>query len=408
MANISGGQEPSFFGSGMYNVESYDIDKNAFYNDPNKKNNQQAQGILASTQNRQAPTVGQTQLGQVATSAPTNVNQQFRTGQAGLVNQLQESAAGRGPSLATSTLNQANAAAAASRMSQAASERGYGGGAATTRNLAYQQGAANQGNAIAAAQLRLQEQQQAQQALGSVLNSGRGADINEGQLNQNNNQFNATNQNQFTMDQAHLNQQTQLANQEAKLKTMGYNDAQIASMLGLSSNLNAQNQQNQIAYNNLGVEQNTALQGIQSQAFNNAAGHSLGSQAIGAIGGLAEAAGNLYTMGGASVAKEATKGITSDERQKTTFSKVSADKDMMQFLDKIGNHKYVYKNTDLEGSDDKIHFSPMAQELEKTNVGKTMVSDNEDGVKRVDYSRSLGTILSGLSLLNGRLKKLEN
>ena len=49
----------------------------------------------------------------------------------------------------------------------------------------------------------------------------------------------------------------------------------------------------------------------------------------------------------------------------------------------------------------------MAQELEKSNVGKTMVADGEDGLKRVDYQRSLGTILSGLSLLNGKIKKLE-
>ena len=226
MANL-GGQEPGFFGNGMYNVQSYDIDKNAFYNDPNKKNNSQAQNFINQTQSRQGPQANTVQLGQVAQSAPTQISPEFRTGQAGLIGQLSDAAAGRGPSLATSQLGQANAAAAASRMSQAASERGYGGGAATNRELAYQQGAANQGNAIASAQLKLQEQQQAQQALGQVLNSARSGDISQGQLNQNNNQFNTTNQNQFTMNQAQLAQQTELANQAAKLQTMGYNDLKI-------------------------------------------------------------------------------------------------------------------------------------------------------------------------------------
>ena len=44
-------------------------------------------------------------------------------------------------------------------------------------------------------------------------------------------------------------------------------------MLGLSTNINATNQANQISENQLAVNQNTALQGIQSNAYNNAAGN---------------------------------------------------------------------------------------------------------------------------------------
>lgn len=227
MANVGGGQSAGFFGSGQYQVQDVDIDKDAFYNDPNKKNNQQAQGFLNQVANRQAPTTTAAQLAPTSTAQNVNPNQQFRTDQSQLVNQLQRSAAGNGPSLALSTLNNANANAAASRLSAAASERGYGGGAATNRNLAYQQGAANQINAINASQLARQEQQDAIQNLGNVLNSARGQDYNEANLLQNNNQFNADAINKANINQANFQQQANLANQETQLKAMGYNDQQI-------------------------------------------------------------------------------------------------------------------------------------------------------------------------------------
>src|SRR6188768_1730816 len=122
MAKIGGGQEPGFFGQGSYNVDSVDIDKNAFYNDPNKKNNQQAQSFIQAANDRQGPQAQAATLGSATLANGADPSHQFRQGQAGLVGQLTAAANGQGPSLATMQLNQGNAAGAASRLAAAASE----------------------------------------------------------------------------------------------------------------------------------------------------------------------------------------------------------------------------------------------------------------------------------------------
>lgn len=106
---------------------------------------------------------------------------QSRVQQQGLIQMLQNQAAGRGPSVAQGQLRQAtdrniNAAAA-----MAASGRGPGaaGGAYQAANMAAQ---ANQQAAADSAQLRMQEQLQAQGLLGSVLGQTRGQDQSLGQL----------------------------------------------------------------------------------------------------------------------------------------------------------------------------------------------------------------------------------
>ena len=48
----------------------------------------------------------------------------------------------------------------------------------------------------------------------------------------------------------------------------------------------------------------------------------------------------------------------------------------------------------------------MAQELEKSEVGTSMVVDTPQG-KMVDYGRGLGAMLSAEAMNHDRLKKLE-
>jgi hypothetical protein len=95
---------------------------------------------------------------------------------------------------------------------------------------------------------------------------------------------------------------------------------------------------------------------------------------------------------GASVAK-------SDERDKKNIE----DFDPSQFLDDLTSVKYRYKNPkDGEGK----FAGPMAQDLEKNEIGKSMVHDTPDG-KVVDTGRAAMTGLSVMSDLHERLKKLE-
>lgn len=96
----------------------------------------------------------------------------------------------------------------------------------------------------------------------------------------------------------------------------------------------------------------------------------------------------------------------SDERTKA--EKGDGAKSIQSFLDSIGAHKYEYKDKfkDKSLAGDGIFVSPMAQELEKTEIGKNMVFDTPDG-KVVDYGKGLGAILAAQSALNERLKRIE-
>lgn len=85
-----------------------------------------------------------------------------------------------------------------------------------------------------------------------------------------------------------------------------------------------------------------------------------------------------------------------------------ADMSVKNFLDALKAHEYKYKESaeGLPGVDDKKHISPMAQEFEKTDMGKGMVVDTPEG-KIVDYAKSAGALFASLAHINERIKKLE-
>lgn len=98
--------------------------------------------------------------------------------------------------------------------------------------------------------------------------------------------------------------------------------------------------------------------------------------------------------------------MPSDEDIKTDVK--DAGSEVQSFLDAIGSHEYKYKDEakGMPGVDDKDHISPMAQEFEKTEMGKGMVYDTPKG-KVVDYAKSAGALFSSLAHLNEKIKKLE-
>jgi hypothetical protein len=105
---------------------------------------------------------------------------------------------------------------------------------------------------------------------------------------------------------------------------------------------------------------------------------------LGFVGGLAQAGGTAI----------------SDERAKDEIR----DFDPSEFLDAITGYKYKYKDKKKNGEGD--HAGVMAQDLEKTSVGKSMVEDTKDG-KVVDYGKGFGTILACLADMHDRVKKVE-
>jgi hypothetical protein len=91
--------------------------------------------------------------------------------------------------------------------------------------------------------------------------------------------------------------------------------------------------------------------------------------------------------------------LMSDINLKTNIENLSSK----DFLDKLKAYKYDYKDEkDGKGKQAGV----MAQDLEKTEIGKQAVIDTPRG-KMVDYGKLGPTMLSSLVELNERLKKLE-
>ena len=118
-----------------------------------------------------------------------------------------------------------------------------------------------------------------------------------------------------------------------------------------------------------------------------------------------ELIGNL----GASAGKLAA---ASDENAKTDIkeNKDDASKTISEFMDALKSYTYEYKKgaKQPEGKPNPEGEvkSVMAQDLEKTDLGKQMVTDTPDG-KVVDYAQGMAPLLAAIAELNKRTKKLE-
>jgi hypothetical protein len=156
----------------------------------------------------------------------------------------------------------------------------------------------------------------------------------------------------------------------------------------------------------IGAETTNAANNLTAQQTNVGSGLSANSQRIAesgnktnavlqannqVMGGTAQAAnidaGNIATMqksdaavigGGASAGAAALQG--SDERIKKDISRTPDDQ-VDDFLKAMESHNYRYKDP-AEGAGQR--HGPMAQELEKSEMGRSVVKQGPDGVKRVD------------------------
>ena len=92
---------------------------------------------------------------------------------------------------------------------------------------------------------------------------------------------------------------------------------------------------------------------------------------------------------------------TSDQTAKQGIE--SGQQELEDFLSSLGVYSYEYKNKEYgEGR----RISPMAQEIEKTPLGKIAISTNKEGYKQVDYGKLGGTMLAATAMLNNKVNKL--
>lgn len=92
----------------------------------------------------------------------------------------------------------------------------------------------------------------------------------------------------------------------------------------------------------------------------------------------------------------------SDQTAKTKID--GGEYQVQSFLDAIKAHSYEYK--DAKHGVGRF-ISPMAQELEKTEVGKSAIIETPEG-KMVDYGRLGGISLAALADLHQRVKRIED
>ncbi len=90
----------------------------------------------------------------------------------------------------------------------------------------------------------------------------------------------------------------------------------------------------------------------------------------------------------------------SDERTKSAKGKTEST----SMVEQAPGYFYRYKGGFGEDSS-KRHYGPMAQDLEKTPVGRTVVTTGNDGVKRVDTDR---LTLAHTGVLHDLVKRIEN
>lgn len=355
---------------------------------------------------RPAPTVTAAQANaaqsQAAFANGVNINaapqDQVRQQQMGLASNLARAAAGQGPSVAQTQLQEATDKNIASNFALANSEQG-GNPATALRTALMANAGANQQAALQSAQVKAQEQQAAQQQLAGVLDSTRGTDVglatNQAGLTQQTNLTNAGNQQQTNLANATNTQQTNLANAENKQAASSANanlsaqtsqeqDAAVAQLMQMGMSLDQAKMQMQLQQQQFNADllarQEAARQGVAMQA--GAQGTQLAGAAIGAIGtGLA---------------------MASDRKLKKNVKK--GDKDVEALMSALKPSKYQYKDGDKHGHGERLGI--MAQDAEKSGLGRALVMNHKDG-KHIDVTKALGAALAAVANLHGRVRKLE-
>lgn len=98
----------------------------------------------------------------------------------------------------------------------------------------------------------------------------------------------------------------------------------------------------------------------------------------------------------------------SDKNLKTDIKPGNASEMISEFIEPLDSYSYKYKSESMPGKQygDKRFTSVMAQDLEKSRIGKNMVINTPEG-KMVDYSKAVSPALAAIAELHKRVKRLE-
>lgn len=203
------------------------------------------------------------------------------------------------------------------------------------------------------------------------------------------------------------------ANNQAASQTQQIQSQTNLSNVGAINATNATNAQFQQGANTSNQSANLQQQGINNSAQQNLAGNALNSsgQAMQGLGAEATAAAAAAKQ--EQDAKSAKTGIIgsvigaiSDRRAKKNIKKTS-EAELAEFMGALSPSSWRYKNPGLPGAALGKRFGVMAQDLEKSKIGKALVRDRPDGLKEIDVGQATGTILAAISSMNKRLSAAE-
>lgn len=266
-------------------------------------------------------------------------------------------------------------------------QRGAGGsGAELAARLSGAQSAADR-MSRESDQLAMLAQQRALQAMmqqGQMAGNLRTQDFNEAssiaQAKDAMNTFNRNNQQSLQQRNIGARNQAQLQNLQQRQAVSDAATALKNQQQQYNKGLLQQQFQNQLDINRgrAGIASAQAQANQQANASNQA--------------GMWQAFG---TLGGAAM-------MFSDENKKKNIKKATSK--IRDLLDNLDAYEYEYKEPEKYGEGE--HVSVMAQDLEKSDLGKDMIVDTEEG-KMVDYSKSLPAIMASLGEMHKRISKLE-
>ena len=307
---------------------------------------------------------GPAMQGATIASAPQG---EWRTQQQGLVDVLGRRIAGDSPSVAEMQLQESTGRniKAAKALAAGSTDPGL-----ASRNASQAMTQANVAGNMQAAQLRAGEQQAAEQALGGVLGQGRSQDIgvatSQAGFDQGANQANL---------QANLQQQQMNDQMTRFYEEMGYSRDQAQLMANIELEKMRQQEAARVDQMNADI----AKQNVEAEQASQ--------------GGILGAAGEV--LGG-------IVGMFSDERLKEDVAPAGEDiDDFMKSLDAV-SYDYLGREDLPKGR----QYGILAQDLEKSKVGKSFVVDTPKG-KFVDVGRGYGAVLAALRRLDERLSGVE-
>lgn len=209
------------------------------------------------------------------------------------------------------------------------------------------------------------------------------------------------------------------------LASQNYNNAATQAMkdreqqVGIGTNLaqiGAQGQANNQNMANTGLQTSAQLYttGINSRASLANLQENLGSNMANAemsaantqAAGIAAQKDVLGSALGAAV-NTGIGAYFSDEDLKKNIEMITDD-EIDDFLSKLDPSQYDYVEDAIEkGAPEDKTVGVMAQDMEKSKIGKTLVEEDEDGDKMVDVPKTVGALVAATANMNKRLKKLE-